>query len=242
MRPGARHVHFLNDPPVNTQPHTYHSRLYRDFMEIDGNAFRTIVRFYEEYEAQILQLEFSEYFDLMVSYANALFRIGRYRQFLLMSDPIIEIAIAENIRFWNGEDVYFSTLLRKAAAHHQLLELDRTDHILRELLRIDPTDKECQMLMRRNLRRRQGALIRYCRASCILLLLCSVVVLLVEVLFVQAFYPEFSATVEWTRNGLFLAGVLVLAGGALLNYLLSSYKTAQFVQEARKKSGKKLPL
>lgn len=211
-------------------------------MEIDGHAFRTIVRFYEEYEAQILQLEFSEYFDLMVSYANALFRIGRYRQFLLMSDPIIEISITENIRFWNGEDIYFSTLLRKAAAHHQLLELDRADHILRELLRIDPKDKECQMLMRRNLRRRQSALVRSCRAACILLLLCSVVVLLIEALFVQAFYPQHASVVEWVRNGLFLTGVGILGGGALLNYLLSSYKTARFVREAQNKSKKSLPL
>ena len=44
---------------------TYHSKVYRDFKEIESSAFRKIVRFYEDNELEIKKLDFDENFELL---------------------------------------------------------------------------------------------------------------------------------------------------------------------------------
>ena len=219
---------------MNFQSKTYHSPLYRDFKEIDGNAFRTIVRFYEEYEPDIEALPFAEYFDLLYNYATSLFHIKQYRQFLNVADRIIETSISDNIRFWNGEDLFISTLFRKAAAHHQLLELDEAEYVLKELIKINPTDKQIQMLLRRNFRRKRSRLVRNFRAVCIFCLLLSALIVIFEVLFVRTFYTRYLPDVQTLRNLVFVTGVIILASGDVYNYLSATWKTLRITQKSRR--------
>ena len=223
---------------MNPPPKTYHSPLYRDFKEIDGNSFRTIVRFYEEYEEDIHGLKFEESFDLLVSYAHALFRTGAHQTFLRVADTILETSITEDIRFWNGEDIFYSTLLRKSACHHALLELETCDRVTRQLIGIDPTEKEAQMLLRRNFRLMRSRLVRNARAFCIICLLISAVVVLVEVLVVRSFYAPYLESVQALRTGIFLTGVGVLVLGDGYNYLSANWKTLRIVRSARQKKQK----
>ena len=58
---------------------TYHSRIFRDFKEIDAVNHRRIIRFYEDKEEDIKRLDFDEYFQLIVAYVNALFELGLIR-------------------------------------------------------------------------------------------------------------------------------------------------------------------
>jgi hypothetical protein len=67
---------------------TYYSQLYRNFRAIEPTEYRRVVRFFEKYEKNILQLDFDEYFDTVFVYNNALFEIGEYRKHILMSDVL----------------------------------------------------------------------------------------------------------------------------------------------------------
>jgi len=99
----------------------FHSKTYQEFKEIPYNDYRGIVRFYEEYNSEIVHLKFDEYFELLLAYAESLFEIGAYRNHLDICDQAIEITIAHNIKFYQGKDVFFELLFKKAAAHYNLL-------------------------------------------------------------------------------------------------------------------------
>ena len=105
-----------------TEESYYHSRVYQEFKGIEQSEFRSIVRFFESRTDEIIHLEFNEYFELLLAYAEALFEIGTYHSFLTVADQAIAITIEQNIKYYHGEDVFFNILFKKAAAHYNLME------------------------------------------------------------------------------------------------------------------------
>lgn len=218
-------------------PSTYHSRLYRDFKAIEPNAYRDIIRFYEEREAQILELEFGECFDMMISYANALFEIGNYRGYLLMVDPVVESSVRYNISTYRGEDIYRLLLFRKAAALYHNLETEKAEYILRELVHIDPYDRDCILFIKKCYRTRQNAIKRNSRALCVFLLLSAALVAGVEVLVIRPFFQHLTPVVERTRYLLMASGLLILGAGELLLMWKAHRYTWAMVHRLREKRG-----
>ena len=51
---------------------TYHSPIYRGFKSIETDDRRAVVRFFEKHEKAIIQLEFNEYFELLIAYTDCL--------------------------------------------------------------------------------------------------------------------------------------------------------------------------
>lgn len=217
----------------------YRSKLYRDFRAIEPGEWRGIVRFYEEHEKEIRGLDFEEYFELMMVYTDALFEIGAWQKHMLMADAVIEISVMDNLATFNGVDVLRHTLFRKAASHYNLLELEKTEHILRELLRINPHDADCAAFLKKCLRTMRPSLIRQSRALSIGLFLFTGLVILVELLVVHSFYPGYSSTVEALRITTFIIGLVVLAGGELLHRWKSIQEVEDFVKRARGRRRKK---
>lgn len=213
---------------------TYHSRVYRDFKAIDANAYRDIIRFYEEREGAILRLDMEEGFEIMTAYTHALFELGDYRKYLLMVDPVVETSIHHNIHEFEGKDIFRFLLFRKAAALFQEQDYDKADYILRELLRIDPNDGDAVTFLMKCQRRRYPALIRYTKAGSVFLFLTAAAVTGVEVLAVRPFFPGYTDLFEWTRIGLFVVGCLTLAGGDLIHRLLANYQVRQFLTEVKR--------
>ncbi len=119
---------------MNYLKSTYHSQIYRDFRDIEPTEYRAITRFYEDHVDAIHQLDFEEYFELLVAYTDALFEIGVYERHLLIVDEVIETTILKNIKFFEQEDIYYRMLFRKAASLFNLLEFEKAAHILRELI------------------------------------------------------------------------------------------------------------
>ena len=204
---------------MNIRSTPYYSRLYRDFQEIDATAYRRVVRFYEACKEQVDVLEFEECFDLQVTYCKALFETGAYQKHLAFADRVIEAAILNGIRRWNGADVYFNTLFDKAASHHNRLEFEAAEHILRELLKMQPDNEEVQVFLRRNARRKRSVLLQRSRAMSIGFFLLAAVVICVEMLFVRTLYPAYEPLVQVIRTALFAGGVLSMVGGDLLHRL-----------------------
>lgn len=216
-------------------PKTYRSKLYRDFRAIEPGAWRNLIRFYEQNEAAIRGLDFDEYFDLLLAYTDALFEIGAWQKHLLMADVVIEISVMENLPEFNGREVFKHTLFRKAASHYNLLELEKTDHILRELLRISPNDADCANFLKKCLRSKRPGLIRHARAAAILLFLLSALIILLEMLAVRSFYPQYSRQIEIIRIAIFLSGLLVLGGGEWLHRWRCKCSVEDFIHESKEK-------
>lgn len=222
---------------MSTFKSTYHSKIYRDFKALDETAYRDRVRFYEEREDDIKQLDFDEFFDLLVAYVDALFEIGAYRKYLLMVDFAIECTIKHNIQYLGQRDIFYHLLFRKAAALYNTLEYSKADYILRELIRINPEKTEVSQFLKKCLRKMHPALVRHSRAVSILLFLLAAIVICVEVLFVRPFAHQYTDAVELSRNIIFILGCLLLIVGNLIHRWQIDQEVNAFVKtiEKRKK-------
>lgn len=214
---------------------TSHSRLYRDFRAIEPNDYRAIISFYEEQEQAIGQLDFEEYFDLLVGYVDALFETGAYRKHLVMVDAVIEASIRGNVTDYQGQDIYRTMLFRKAASLYQTQDYIGADYILRELLRIDADDQNAARFLHKCLYRRQQAQLRDTRAGAVLLFLVAALVTLAEVLLIDTFLPGFSDFTLGLRNGIFIVGLTFLFGGELLAHFNAWRRTQRFLHNNRKR-------
>jgi len=215
------------------QPTLYHSRIYRDFKAIEINEYKRIVRFYEKYEQKILGLEFEEYFEMLVRYANSLFQAGEYQKHLMMADSIIETSILQNIRVVEGEEIYRSTLFKKAASYYNLLEYGRAIHILQELVKMEPNNELNIRFLEKCFQNEHPNALRKSAAASIFLLLMAAAIVCIELVIVRNFYKPYVHIVEILRNTTFIFGCITLVGGRVYHYWSAHRKVTKFVAQAR---------
>jgi hypothetical protein len=219
---------------------TYHSKLYRDFKEIEHTDYRGVVRFYEEHESQIRQLDEQEHFDLLVAYVNSLFEIGAYQRHLLIADAVIELTVERNIQSYQGTDLFYTTLFKKAASLYNIMEYARAEYILCELVRIDPKDEQTILFLKKCRRRKSPGITQHTRAAGIFLFLLTALIISIEVLFIRPFYDMHTALVERTRFSTFGLGCFLLVAGDLIHRWQIERGVNQFVRKvkaSRKQSG-----
>ncbi len=222
-----------------TQPQqTYHSRFFEDFRAIESNDWRTQVRYFEEHEASINTLEFKEYFELLYCYTNSLFQIGNYEKHLLKADAVLELSVMNNIVFFNGEDVFRNTLFKKAASCFHTHRLEQCGYILKELLRIDPYDRNSALFLKKCLRHIHPPFLKQARAISILFFLASALIIFVEMLIIRTFYPEYSDTVEKVRNMVFLFGLGALVGSDFIHRFRTNSEVNNLVSKIRREKHK----
>lgn len=225
---------------------TYHSKIYRDFQEVQQTSWHNVTRFYEEHERLILNLEFEEYFEVLLCYTGALFEIGAYRKHISMSNTIIEISILENIPHFRGDDIYSKTLFRKAASHFNLLEYKDCEHILRELIKMNPQDDDTVNFLKRCLRSTQPKYIQNSRAAAILFFFLTAIIICIEVLFIKHFLPDLTDMVMDLRNGIFIIGLFTLFSGDLYHRWKTNKEVNDFVRERmlekRDKIAREIPI
>lgn len=214
---------------------TYHSKLYRDFRSIDAAAWRDIIHFFERRETDIRALDFDEYFELLYTYVNALFEVGAYQKHLVMADEIIETAISHNIHTYKQEDIFKKSLFRKAASLYNTSDYHHAEHILRELVRMDPDYRDAVLFLKKCLRSVHFRSLQVFRAAGIFLFLTAAVVISVEVLFVRPFYAVHAGWVEVLRIVLFLAGFVALALGELWHRWVAHLRAEAFVEDNRRR-------
>ncbi len=213
----------------------YRSKIYRDFRAIEPSEWRTVVRFYEAYEKEIRGLDFDEFFEMMVAYTTALFEIGAYEKHLLMADAVIEASVMNNVKFFNGEDVFHQTLFKKAASHFHTYDLEKADYILREILRIDPCDEDAALFLKKCLRKMRPALVRQSRAAGMFCFLLSALIVCFEMLIVRSFYPMYAGIFEASRNTTFFTGIAAIAAGDVLHRWRTNREVDVFVAKLRKR-------
>lgn len=187
---------------------TYHSRIYRDFLGISDKNFREQIHFYEKYEEDIKKLGLDEFLELLYTYANALFQVGSYRKYILVSDSVIELAFRYNIYTFQQHDLLEKTLFQKAAAHYNLREFSSAAYLLSELIKMKDTNRDALLFFKRCRQQQYPALRAIFRAVSIFLLLLCAGLIALEILFVRPFYEMYVSLVAHSRNTLFALGCM----------------------------------
>ena len=212
---------------------TYRSRIYRDFKGIDPTAYQTIIRFFEDREEQIRQLDEPEFFELLVCYTDALFQIGAWGKHILVADEVIEYSILHFSVDWRENDIYYLTLFQKAKSLFKRLEFEKAEYILRELLGINPDDTYVENMLRRSIYKNTPAWIRRSRAVSISLFLLAAVITSAELLVIRSFYDHITGEVEALRIGIFLIGMFVLLGSDLWHRVRIYKEVKRFTHSIR---------
>lgn len=222
---------------MNYSKSTYHTKIYRDFKEIEANEYREIVNYYDEHEKDIRALDFQEYFELLVAFVDALFQIGKYQKHLLMVDVAIEASVMNNIKMYQDTDIFHKLLFQKAASSYHTFDLERADHILRELIKMNPKDVTSALFLKKCLRRKRPIFITNMRAVSIFLFLATAVVICLEVLVVENFFKDIRTETSFVRNALFAFGILALVGGELWHRWKVSKEVNDFVRVFKRIKG-----
>lgn len=210
-------------------------KVYRSFKALEPTAWLPIVRFYERHEDDIRQLDFDQYFDCLLAYTEALFQSGQSAKHLVMSDEVIRQIFAENLTTWRGNDVFAQTLFRKAASHFNLDEMGRAEHVLHELIKIRPYDKNPQTLLFRCFRSQKPAFLKKSRALALLFFLVAVPGIAVDLFIVRPFFPIYERPAEFVWWSFFGLGGLALVVGDGWNYIHARRKVWRIIGEARLK-------
>ena len=207
--------------------------MYRDFKDIDGSEYHTLIRFYEAKKSDINHLTFELYFDILVDYTNALFEVGAYTKHITTVNQIIQLSIEYNIQFYRGEDIYFKSLYQKAAAHFNLLEQDEAIHILKELIKIAPYHGLSILFLKKCMHRSQPNYIKIARATSIVLFLGAAIITAIEVMVIHPFSPMYTTIFEQFRFATLGLGIFVLVGTFLYHRYQINHQVNAFVKKIR---------
>lgn len=219
---------------------TYRSRLYREYKSLEEASAHTRIRFFESNERAIRQLDEEEFSELLFGYAEALFSAGAYARFKVVVDEVISCCMEHDEAQYKGEDVFLVSIFRKAVACYHLQEYELAVHLFKELLRLDPDNPGGRMGLRRTFYRMKPENVLNARAASVLLLLVAALITAAELLVVRYFFQPWEKLVEWTRIGLFLLGVLVLAGSYLYHRQRAYREAERFSREMKRRKRSKI--
>jgi len=210
-----------------------HTKLYQDFVGIEGGAYHSIVRFYERKTLEIARLNFDNYFEILVDYTNALFEIGAYDKHVIEATKVINLSIEHNIQFYKGEDIYYKSLFQKAAAHFNLLEQEKAAYILRELIKINPYNDLTIRFLKKCNTHAQPKYIKIARATSIFLFLAAALIAAFEVMVIHPFSPADASLFLSFRMVTLSFGLFVLLGTFIYHRYQVDLKINKFVDEMR---------
>lgn len=117
--------------------HTNSNQVYLQYFRLGETAYREKVRFYEENPEAISSLYFDDRLEIDFDYLYCLFEVGRYERFLSKVDPFIELIVTENIFKFRNENIFQELLFRKAACLYQLKQYQKSEVILKQLVRMN---------------------------------------------------------------------------------------------------------
>lgn len=185
--------------------------LLLDYSRIEKTDYKGKVKFYEAQRSQINELLVKDKFELDVDYACALFELGRYQKSLGILDTLIEFVIRENIFSLEGENIFHILLFKKSACHYNLGELDKSKHVLQELIKMDSENTIYETFFKRCYRSEYIQQYRWMGGVVVGLFLLAAFIISIELLIIRPFYFESAGMVEFSRNAIFIFAILVLA-------------------------------
>lgn len=185
-------------------------RLYRNFKAIEANDFYGVIRFYERFENALRALDFEEYLECTVLYANALFETEQYGKHIVMCDHLLEMVVQNNVQSWGGDDIYLKTLYDKAVSLFYLREFAKSAHVLSELIKMDPRHNGYLRLFNKNLLFQRPNWMRTTRGLSILFILLSAVTIALQLFLIKPFMSDLEEETQLLHYCLLGLGIGVL--------------------------------
>jgi tetratricopeptide (TPR) repeat protein len=217
------------------QSHTYYSQIYREFKSLDERAYRAIIHYFEKNESKIEQLDFEEYFELLVCYTTALLANEEYHKHLSISDEVIAVSMSQNVVSHKGEDILQHMLYQKAWSYFKLSEYKKAIYMLSELLKINPFDSDAEKLLYKSLWNDKVRFLQGFKAISIFSFLLCALVIAVELVLIRTLFPNYTAIVELSRNSLFVFGIVSLVLGYATHSFLLYRKGKRILSQAKMK-------
>ncbi len=200
------------------------------FLEIDRAAFRSIIQFYERHQKDIFHLEEKESLELNIIYLRSLFEVGSYENFLKYVDGAIEAIIFNNILEFEGEDIYYELLFRKASALYHLYRFEDSAYICGQLIKINSDNSLAPHLLRKIYVDRKPKYLHSSRAASLVMFLVTAVLCAIELLLLTSTYEVYQPNVEVVRISVFCLGIALLAGSQLFHFLQSQYRMEKMIR------------
>lgn len=221
---------------MSEQSDIFKPDIYLEFKELDKSSLRSVVHYFEKNKRYLNQLDNREYFEVLVTYANAVFDLGQYYKFIRISEEILFLSIDQNIYEFEGEDIYCSILFKKAACHFNLDQKQKAEDILREMIKIYPNNQYVKSFYKKVLKREKSPA-RYTRAIAIAFILASAVVIAFELLVIRPFYSDWTEHIEVFRIFLFSLGFGVYLIGELISLLKVEWKVFNEIKSIKSNKG-----
>lgn len=215
----------------------HYSQLYRRLRDVDPRDYQRIIRMYEEKETEVGRLDVLENFELTVYYVDALFHTGAYRQHQMMVDLVIKTSIAHNIQGVPGikQDIFHYLLFRKAASAYRLQDYNTAIYVAQELIRMCPEEELYVRFLRAARFKEQKSTLQFGRASFIFCMLLTALVITLDLLVVEPFYPAGTEAMQWLTVDLWVIGLLLLVGSYGYAYIRAERYAHQFRRNLPKK-------
>jgi len=187
---------------------------FYQFIEIGQDSHYEKVRFFENNKRDIGNLDFDFRTYVWCDYALSIFEIGRYQEFIKLSDELIPLIISENVYEIRGIAIYEAMLFRKAASLYNIQKFEEAEYIFAELCKIEkePINKKAWKQAKYKILKDK---IRYIDAISILFFIATASIIGFELLVVGNFYPEYLSTVENSRIITFCLGISCIVGSEL---------------------------
>lgn len=219
---------------MKTRSGILHSEVYAKFYAIESGDYYRKIRFVQKYRNRLVALELDEYLEILQAYREALFQTGKYQEHLRAADELVSLSIHHNVTEFNGEDLFFDTLLQKAASHYNLEEFDSARHILKELVKMRPDDESVRLfLMRCYINEEKEKRTMTLRGISILCFLLSAFLVAADLLVLKPFFERFSSAGTLGYQGFFISGMLLLVFDQL-NYRYKGVSRAwDLIKEAK---------
>ena len=184
--------------------------VYLEYFLIKEGKEHDRIRYFENHKLEIENLPYINLLEIYTDYCFALFRISAYDDFLKRVDKLIQEVVNENLERVRGLEVFNTLLFYKAMCKYEKYAYDEALYILKELIRIDNSERKYQELFCRiklvEMRSRSEKI----RASVLLMVISSALVIALELFVIRSFYPEWTNEVEALRNGLALGAIFLL--------------------------------
>lgn len=185
--------------------------LLMDYSKIEETNYKARVQFYEDKQKTIKELLLKDKVEFDVDYAYALFELGKYRKCIKILNQLIVTVISDNIFTIKERDVYQDLLFKKAACHYNLSDANQSNHILEELIRINPSSPSYQGFYKKCYRNDHKLKYRWMGGFVVALFLVSALIVPIELLVVKPFFNDWSFSIEFLRNGLFFSAIFIAA-------------------------------
>lgn len=190
--------------------------IFDEYFIIGEEAYHEKIRFYEKYRKEILDLPFEQSCKIRLDHSIALAKVGAHHAFLRKAEPLLSIVIEHNIFNYKGIDIFQELLYNKADALYKLYEHSKALSVLKELIKINPDEEKYKKHFYKISVEHKRSNAQTIRGITILMFLVAAILIALQLMVVNSFYPQYSAYIENVRNALLLFACLLIASNELL--------------------------